>query len=167
MRVNSKLGEGTVFTVDIPLKPVEKLENAKVDPIDENKNFDIKGVKILLAEDNDINAGILMRLLELEGAICERVENGKAALQAFESSDIDKYDMILMDIQMPVMNGYDATKAIRSCTHPRAASIPIAAMTANAFAEDVENSKAAGMNGHISKPINMSALKATVSKLLK
>ena len=103
----------------------------------------------------------------MEGASCEVSENGKAVLEQFKNSEPGKYDLILMDVQMPVMDGYQATKAIRSCGHPDAETIPIAAMTANAFTEDIDNAFASGMNAHISKPIDMNVLRNTVMKLLK
>ena len=109
---------------------------------------------MLVVEDNDINAEILMELLDMEGILSERAENGRAAVELFRSKPEGYYDGILMDIQMPEMNGYEATKAIRSLDdRPDGRTIPIIAMTANAFAEDVQASLDAGMNGHLSKPI--------------
>ena len=111
---------------------------------------------MLVVEDNDINAEILMELLDMEGILSERAENGRAAVELFRSKPEGYYDGILMDIQMPQMNGYEATKAIRSLDdRPDGRTIPIIAMTANAFAEDVQASLDAGMNGHLSKPIVM------------
>ena len=111
---------------------------------------------MLVVEDNDINAEILMELLDMEGILSERAENGRAAVELFRSKPEGYYDGILMDIQMPEMNGYEATKAIRSLDdRPDGRTIPIIAMTANAFAEDVQASVDAGMNGHLSKPIVM------------
>ena len=111
---------------------------------------------MLVVEDNDINAAILMELLDMEGILSERAENGRAAVELFRSKPEGYYDGILMDIQMPEMNGYEATKAIRSLDdRPDGRTIPIIAMTANAFAEDVQASLDAGMNGHLSKPIVM------------
>ena len=126
----------------------------------------LEGRRFLAAEDNELNAEILTEMLEMEGASCEVAPNGQEALEMFESSRPGTYDMILMDVQMPVMNGYDAARAIRACGHPQAASIPIVAMTANAFAEDVRNALDAGMNGHLSKPIDMNAVREMVGRLL-
>ena len=114
-----------------------------------------------------MNAEILVTLLEMQGAKCTRAENGRVAVDLFEASSENEYDVILMDIQMPVMNGYEASKAIRSGNHPNAKTVPIAAMTANAFDEDVSNSIEAGMNAHISKPINMANVKATICEIVK
>ena len=98
-------------------------------------------------------------------AQCERAVNGQEAVELFQRSEPGQYDMILMDVQMPVMNGYEAARRIRACGHPRAGSIPIVAMTANAFAEDVQNALDAGMNGHLAKPIDMDAIKAVLGRL--
>ena len=103
----------------------------------------------------------------MAGAECDWVENGQRALERFEESAPDKYDMILMDVQMPVMDGYEATRRIRSCPHPRAKDIPIIAMTANAFSEDVRDALEAGMNEHVAKPVDMDRLKAAVKQLLE
>ena len=118
-----------------------------------------------MAEDNELNAEILFEMMEMEGAKCELAVNGKEAAEMFARSEPGYYDMILMDVQMPVMNGYEATRAIRACQHPRAGSIPIVALTANAFAEDVRNALDAGMNGHLTKPIDMDTVKTLLGQL--
>lgn len=123
-------------------------------------------MKFLIAEDNMINAEIISELLKLEGAGCDIAENGQIAVEMFEKSEAGYYNMILMDIQMPVLDGYGAAKKIRSCSHPEAKTIPIAAMTANAFAEDVQKAMASGMNAHMAKPVNMDILKSTIFKLI-
>ncbi len=133
---------------------------------DEVEDYSVEGLRILAAEDNELNAEILYELLELEGASCELAENGQIAVEKFRASEPGYYDIILMDIQMPVMNGYDATQAIRRCGHPESSTIPIAAMTANAFAEDVQDSLDSGMNAHIGKPIDMDILKKTITQLI-
>jgi len=125
----------------------------------------LNGMHFLAAEDNDINAEILAELLSMEGADCEIVENGRLAVERFNAAPPDRYDMILMDVQMPVMDGYEATRRIRACGHPRAREIPIVAMTANAFAEDVRHALDAGMNGHLSKPIDMDAVRELLGRL--
>ena len=115
----------------------------------------LQGMRFLCAEDNELNAEILTELLKIEGAECTICENGEEILKAFEQSAPGDYDMILMDVQMPVMNGYEATRAIRRSSHELAKTIPIIAMTANAFSEDIQHSLTAGMNAHVSKPVEM------------
>lgn len=167
IQVNSTIGVGTTFTVDIPLRLVEETAEEQICADTAAESVSISGVRMLVAEDNDLNAEILMELLEREGAVCQRAENGRIAVDAFLSAPENTYDMILMDIQMPVMNGYDAVREIRESSHPQAKSIPISAMTANAFTEDVENALAAGMNAHVAKPVDMVILKETVARLMK
>ncbi len=131
------------------------------------KGFEgLKGRHLLVAEDNEINAEILEELLDIEEITCEIVENGKLALERFGSSSFGEFDAILMDVQMPEMNGYEATKAIRLLEREDAARIPIIAMTANAFAEDVKDALNAGMNAHIAKPIDMELLKKTLHQYI-
>ncbi|MDE6781415.1 MAG: response regulator [Ruminococcus sp.] len=125
----------------------------------------LDGMKFLIAEDNELNAEILSELLEIENAEFELAGNGRIALEMFSASGEGHYDMILMDVQMPEMNGYEATRAIRSCGHPQAETIPIIAMTANAFAEDVQNAMDSGMTAHLAKPIDMNAVKSLISRL--
>lgn len=122
----------------------------------------LKDMRFLMAEDNDINAEILEEMLSMVGAQCERATDGKEALEMFQHSQVGEYDMVLMDVQMPVMNGYEATRAIRGCDHPLAKTIPIVAMTANAFAEDVKNALDAGMNAHVAKPVDLEELTKTL-----
>ncbi|MCI8549606.1 MAG: response regulator [Lachnospiraceae bacterium] len=126
----------------------------------------LQGMHILVAEDNEINAEILKELLDMAGASCDIYENGKLVVEAFEKSSPGQYRLILMDVQMPVMNGYEATRKIRSLDHPLAETIPVIAMTANAFAEDVRDAMEAGMNGHVSKPIDMAVLEQTVKTVI-
>ncbi len=124
------------------------------------------GKHILAAEDIELNMEILTELLKMAGADCEWAPNGKEALEMFVRSEPGQYDLILMDVQMPVMNGYEATKAIRSSGHRQAETIPIIAMTANAFSEDVKDAIDAGMNAHVAKPIDMEQLKAAVREVM-
>ena len=124
-------------------------------------------MRFLVAEDNEMNAEIMQELLAIENACCDIAGNGRAAIELFKASAPGYYDMILMDIRMPDMDGYDAARAIRSLEHSDAESIPIIAVTANAFADDVRNALAAGMNAHISKPMELEALRKTVEKLKK
>ena len=132
----------------------------------DKKDLLLEGLRLLVVEDNDINAEILMELLDMEGVICERAVNGLEAVTLFQSKPVDYYDGVLMDIQMPEMNGYEAAQAIRALTRADAAGIPIVAMTANAFAEDVQKSMEAGMNAHIAKPVDLKVLKSVLSKLM-
>ncbi len=125
------------------------------------------GMNILVAEDNEINAEILGELLNIAGASCHFCENGKLVAEAFEKSDPGQYQLVLMDVQMPVMNGYEATRAIRELSHPTALSIPIIAMTANAFAEDIRDALEAGMNAHVAKPVDMGVLEQTVKAVME
>ncbi|MDE6880647.1 MAG: response regulator [Oscillospiraceae bacterium] len=126
----------------------------------------LQGMHILVAEDNDINAEILSELLDMVGASCDIFENGRLALDAFERSTPGQYSLILMDVQMPVMNGYEATRMIRDSGHPLALTVPIIAMTANAFAEDIRDALEAGMTAHVAKPIDMAVLEQTVKAVL-
>ena len=120
-----------------------------------------------MAEDNEINAEILEELLDIEGADCEVMVNGELAVERFSNAMPGEFDAILMDVQMPVMNGYEATRRIRKLKREDAATIPIIAMTANAFAEDVKDAMNAGMNAHVSKPVDMEVLKRTIKDLQK
>ncbi len=125
---------------------------------------DLEGLRFLAAEDNDINAEILAEILKMEGADCEIVENGRLAVERFETSEKGEFDAILMDVQMPVMNGHDATRAIRALKRQDAREIPIIAMTANAFAEDEKAALDAGMDAHVAKPIDIEYLKQVIKQ---
>ena len=165
--VESELGQGSCFEVLIDLRIAEDrfVSSAEQVEKDEPAGNVLKGMRFLCAEDNELNAEILMELLKIEGAECTICENGKRVLEAFEQSAPGDYDMILMDVQMPVMNGYEATKAIRRSSHELAKTIPIIAMTANAFSEDIQHSLAAGMNAHVSKPVEMKVLEKTIRSI--
>ena len=165
--VKSELGQGSCFEVLIDLRIAEDrfVSSAEQAEKDEPAGNVLKGMRFLCAEDNELNAEILMELLKIEGAECTICENGKRVLEAFEQSAPGDYDMILMDVQMPVMNGYEATKAIRRSSHELAKTIPIIAMTANAFSEDIQHSLAAGMNAHVSKPVEMKVLEKTIRSI--
>ena len=156
--VQSKIGEGSAFTVTIPCKIASKEESiAKRDKGTHDK-ASLVGARILVVEDNDINAEIATELLEEEGCIIERACNGVECFDMLEKADDLHYAMILMDIQMPVMNGYEATTKIRRMKNQSKAQIPIIAMTANAFTEDKQMALDVGMNDHVSKPIDMNIL---------
>ena len=163
--VQSKKGVGSTFTVDLPLEITEGCETEKKDY--SVGTTDLTGLKILLAEDNDLNAEIAMVQLEELGMQITRAADGEEAVQLFAENPQGTFDLILMDVMMPKMNGYEATKAIRGLPNrPDAAAIPIIAMTANAFAEDVQASLDAGMNGHLSKPIVIDEVVKTISRNL-
>ena len=165
--VESELGQGSCFEVLIELRIAEDrtVALAAQEETDKQDGNILQGMRFLCAEDNELNAEILTELLKIEGAECTICENGEEVLKAFEQSAPGDYDMILMDVQMPVMNGYEATKAIRRSSHKLAKTIPIIAMTANAFSEDVQHSLEAGMNAHVSKPVEMRVLEKTIRSI--
>ena len=163
--VESKKGEGSAFTVEIPLELTDE-SNVQTQGLPAAK-VNLIGAKILMAEDNDLNAEIAMVQLEELGIQVTRAADGKEALKIFASNQPGTFDIIFMDIMMPKMNGYEATKAIRALQNrPDARTIPIIAMTANAFAEDVQASLDAGMNGHIAKPIVIDEVVKTIARNL-
>ena len=166
VEVESKIGVGSTFTVTIPCRIASQEETQakrETAPSDEKS---LSGTKILLAEDNDLNAEIAVELLREEGCTVDRAKDGVECVDMLEKAANGTYQMILMDIQMPVMNGYDAAKKIRRMDDPQKAGIPIIAMTANAFTEDRQVALDAGMNDHIAKPINMNVLVPTIQKYL-
>ena len=165
--VESEPGQGSSFEVLIDLKIAEERSVSPVSQTetDEQDGDILQGMRFLCAEDNAINAEILTELLKIEGAECTICENGEEILKTFEQSVPGDYDMILMDVQMPVMNGYEATQAIRRSFHELAKTIPIIAMTANAFSEDIQHSLSVGMNAHISKPVEMTVLEKTIRNI--
>ena len=167
--VTSRQGEGTTFTVTLPLH----FDTAAEHPVEKpthtfgSADFDFSGKSLLLAEDHPINQKVAELILEKTGAAVTIVENGLQCTELFTGSAKGSFDAILMDIQMPIMNGYEAAQAIRSSTHPQSATIPIIAMTANAFAEDIKNALSAGMNAHIAKPIDPQKLYETLAAYIK
>ena len=160
----SKEGTGTMFVIRIPFKIDPNADEHKVQKDIPDKS--IKGLHILLAEDNELNMEIAEFMLQNEGAEVTRAWNGQEAVEIFEKSKSGKFDVILMDIMMPVMNGYEATKRIRSMDREDAKVIPIIAMTANAFAEDRLKAKDAGMDEHISKPVDVKRLVKVIYELV-
>lgn len=132
----------------------------------EDKGSVVQGKRILVVDDIEVNQIILMNILSAQGAVCEAAGNGQEAVDAFLNSQPGTYDLILMDVQMPVMGGYEATRTIRSSSHPEAKTVPIVAMTANAFVDDVRDAINSGMNAHIAKPVQLDKLKATIQQVL-
>jgi CheY-like chemotaxis protein len=156
-----KLIKGSAFTVTIPLQPVEHIEKVKTS---QDWKSDLAGIRVLVAEDNEMNWRITEELLGMHGIKTERAADGKICAELFSSRPAGTYDAILMDMQMPVMNGLEATRVIRASGRPDAETIPIIAMTANAFTEDVVKCKQAGMNDHLSKPIETEKVLETLEK---
>ena len=166
VEVESKIGVGSTFTVTIPCRVASEDDTQAKRETTLSDEKSLCGVKILLAEDNDLNAEIAAELLQEEGCTVDRARDGVECVDLLEKAANGTYRLILMDIQMPVMNGYDAAKKIRRMDDPQKADIPIIAMTANAFSEDRQAALDAGMNDHVSKPINMNVLVPTIRKYL-
>ena len=166
VEVESKIGVGSTFTVTIPCRIASQEETQAKRETGSSDQKSLSGTKILLAEDNDLNAEIAVELLQEEGCTVDRAKDGVECVDMLEKAANGTYQLILMDIQMPVMNGYDAAKKIRRMDDLPKADIPIIAMTANAFSEDKQAALDAGMNDHVSKPINMNILVPTIQKYL-
>ena len=164
--VESKIGVGSKFTVTIPCRIASEDETQAKRETNPSDQKCLCGTRILLTEDNDLNAEIATELLQEEGCTVDRAKDGVECVDMLEKAANGMYQLILMDIQMPVMNGYDAAKKIRRMEDPQKANIPIIAMTANAFSEDKQAALDAGMNDHIAKPINMNVLVPTLRKYL-
>lgn len=166
IEVSSRQGIGSTFTVEIPLRIAEQVLTEKEEKL--RKEMDLHGLHVLLAEDNDLNAEIAVSLLEEQGMIVTRAADGKSALLQFCNTAPGTFDLILMDIMMPEMNGYETTKAIRNLSdRPDGKEILIIAMTANAFAEDVQAALDAGMDDHVAKPMDMDILISAIEKCVK
>jgi signal transduction histidine kinase/ActR/RegA family two-component response regulator len=159
--VSSVLNVGTKFTLEIPM---EIDSNAVEEHVDQDDSFNLKGMKILLVEDNELNMEIAKEILMCEGVAVTCAENGQSALDIYKNSESGAFDAILMDLMMPVMDGLTAARKIRELDKPEAKTIPILAMTANAFDEDIRKTKEAGMNAHLSKPVQVDMLYATLAK---
>ena len=164
--VESKIGVGSKFTVTIPCRIASEDETQAKRETNPSDQKCLCGTRILLTEDNDLNAEIATELLQEEGCTVDRAKDGVECVDMLEKAANGTYQLILMDIQMPVMNGYDAARKIRRLDDPQKANIPIIAMTANAFTEDRQVALDAGMNDHIAKPINMNVLVPTLRKYL-
>lgn len=172
IEVTSSLGNGTTFTVMLPLEICNtdasgNTEQSGEDTTDSVEELDGNGRKVLIAEDNEINMEIGVEILRMFGFEVEQAWNGKEALDLFRESEENEYALIVMDMKMPVMDGCEAARQIRRLNRPDAKTIPIIAATANAFTEDIALTQKAGMNAHISKPIDFDVLKKTIAKLLK
>lgn len=171
IQVESEEGIGSTFEVIFEFRiDKEKEKSSPAQPrkneINSGESDILKGKRFLCAEDKELNAEILKVLLEMEGAECEICTNGEEIVERFADVREGEFDAILMDVQMPLMNGYEAARAIRSGTNPLGRTIPVIAMTANAFADDIQQSLVAGMNAHISKPMDMGVLRKTVVKVI-
>jgi CheY-like chemotaxis protein len=176
IEVQSEKGKGTTFTVTVTLGTVENAEQidgdklaaqAEAENAEEQAAVDLSGKRILLAEDVDVNAEIMMMLLTQKEMLVDRAENGRIALQMFEDHEPGYYDAILMDMRMPEMDGLEATRRIRTTDREDAETIPIIALTANAFDEDIQRSMQAGLNAHLSKPVEPEILYKTLGSLIK
>ena len=166
IEVSSRQGVGSTFTVEIPLLIAEHVPAEKEEKL--RNDIAVRGLHVLLAEDNDLNAEIAVTLLEEKGMIVTRTADGKSALTQFCNTAPGTFELILMDIMMPEMNGYETTKAIRNMPdRPDGKKIPIIAMTANAFAEDIQAALDAGMDGHVAKPVDMGVLLSVITKYIK
>ena len=171
IEVFSVVDQGSLFRVELELRVADRhMEELKAQdtgvPVPELEENSLEGLSFLAAEDNDINAEILQEVLRMEGASCVVVGNGLLAVERFQESERGGFDAILMDVQMPVMNGHDATRAIRALEREDAKTIPIIAMTANAFAEDERAARDAGMNAHVAKPLDIKLLKRVITQLV-
>jgi len=165
IEIDSKEGVGTTMNVVIPFEIVQETEPEEIPEKSSGNN--LNGLHILLAEDNELNREIATFVLEEEKIVVTQAVDGQHALSLFQKKPEYYYDAVLMDIMMPNMDGYQATKAIRNCKRKDAGTIPIIAMTANAFEEDKRKAKAAGMNAHLAKPLNVPELMDTIGELCK
>ena len=164
--ISSELGVGTTVVTGFTFRLAQAETSAAAEEISDDKIRNLDGMRILLVEDNEMNREIACDILEEKGVIVDTAEDGDIAVEKMRNASEGQYDLVLMDIQMPRMNGYVATRAIRKLPNPYAANIPIIAMTANAFDEDKRNALEAGMNGHLSKPIDVQKLFDTLSEVL-
>ena len=168
INVESKLGEGSTFTVTLSMETAEEQAAFhKQEDVAVSEALDLSGKRILLAEDNDVNMEIATELLLMHDMEVTQAWNGREAVTRFAESSPGYFDAILMDMQMPEMDGCEATRAIRAMNRPDAQSVPILAVTANAFAEDIAATTEAGMDAHISKPIDFAILYQTLSEQMR
>lgn len=162
LEIQSEKGRGSTFTVTIPFEIASSADIA--DSLEYTEHADIHGVRILLAEDNALNREIAHTLLEENGAVITEAVDGRQALELFRDSAPGTFNVILMDVMMPNMDGLMATREIRKLLRPDAAEIPVIAMTANAFYEDIQHTRQAGMNAHLSKPLDMKKVISTIAR---
>ncbi len=167
INVSSEVNKGTLFRVDLEFRISEDRVESRSEELTDIDSSNLEGLHFLAAEDNEINAEILEEILKIEGADCVVVENGKLAVERFMNAAEGEFDAILMDVQMPVMNGYDATRAIRALAREDAKTIPIIAMTANAFLEDEKEALEAGMSVHVAKPLDIELFKKVIRQCVK
>jgi len=165
--VETELGKGTEFIVRVDFPIVDDPDEEEIEQVEEKREIDFSKIKLLLVEDNEVNREIASLILTEFGFSLDTAENGKVAVDKIVASRPGDYDAILMDVQMPVMNGYEATKKIRELRDPKLAKIPIIAMTANAFTEDIQAAKDAGMDSHIAKPLDIQKMIETLTEVLK
>ncbi len=163
IEVESELNVGTTFTMTIPFMLDKDYAQAETEQ-DSQPTVSLTGKRILVAEDNELNLEIARFLLENEGILVTAAKNGREAVEQFAGAETGHFDLILMDIMMPELDGLSAAQQIRQMDRPDAKTVPIVAMTANAFAEDIERSRAAGMNEHISKPLDENRLFETITR---
>ena len=163
IEISSAPGIGSTFVITLPF---EEAEETDISSETESERNSIQGIKILLAEDNEINREVAQVLLEEEGAVVTAVSNGREAVKLFSRHPEGTFDVILMDIMMPLMDGYEATRQIRKLDRTDASSIPIIALTANAFAEDVRHALDCGMNAHLAKPLDVEKMIHTIALCL-
>lgn len=166
IKIESEKGKGSRIAVAFPLRIGDEKDYQKTEEFVEDTSVELRGMSVLIAEDNDINAEIVMEFFEMAEMPIERAKDGVECVKMLEEAPADKYDIILMDIQMPNMGGYEATKVIRELDDPVKSKIPIVAMTANAFKEDVDKALDAGMNAHIAKPVEPQKLIVTLNNIL-
>ena len=167
IEIKSETGKGTTFKVTIPLEITDEIKDKVKDKVkEEPKGIDLRGKKILIAEDNELNMEISTEVLEMQGVIVTKAMNGQEAVDIFTKSKEGEFDAILMDMQMPILDGCEATRKIRKLPRRDAKIIPILAVTANTFAEDIINTQKAGMNDHIAKPIDFTELQKVLAKYL-
>lgn len=164
IEISSELGVGSTFNVQIPLD-IDKNPQAHIKLVEATPNCSLAGMSVLLAEDNDLNAEIAQTLLESEDVAVTRAANGDEVVDLYLSHPAGSFDAILMDIMMPGMDGYEATRVIRLSGKPDAADIPIIALTANAFAEDAKAARDAGMSAHLPKPLDFDKLKNILARI--
>ena len=165
LKVISMQGDGSEFIFTFKAEQAEQSVQQEKLPSKE-KNIDFTGKRILLVEDVDLNREIAVEILASEGMMVEEAEDGSIAVEMVETSEPNYYDCVLMDIQMPIMDGYEATRKIRALTNKELANIPIVAMTANAFAEDRKQAFEVGMNGHVAKPVDVANLLEVLSEVV-